>query len=177
MAHVRVERTYGGIALGAVSVSEMVKSGTMGGLAGGALMAAWLMVQAAVTGYGPLFFLNLVGATFRGADALVGGAGVMLSGLLLHIVVSVVTGILFAVTVTRKTPLAASVLGGMAYALVILVFMNYVVMPYANPIMRQREVNMPAAWFLSHLMFGVGLGLVPLFKRGLAGERLWMSRP
>jgi uncharacterized membrane protein YagU involved in acid resistance len=129
------------------------------------------MAQAAVTGYGPLFPLNQVGAAFRGPEALVGGATVMLSGLLLHAVASIVFGTLFSAAVTQKTRLPASIVGGMVYAMLVLLFMTYAVLPYANPIMRERVIASPAGWFFAHVAFGVGVGLAPLFKRRLEGRR------
>lgn len=148
-----------------------LEAGAVTGATGGALMMATLMVQAGVTGYGALFPLNLVGATFRGPEALVGGAGVMLSGLLLHAFTSLIFGTLFSMAVLRRPRLAPTLVVGIAYGLLILLFMTYVVLPYANPIMRQRVIGAPGAWFFSHVAFGLGVGTAPLIKRRFRSRR------
>jgi hypothetical protein len=175
MAYARIERwrqrSAAGLGQGTFSPIAVLEAGALAGGAGAVLMMVWWMAQAAATGYGPLFPLNQVGAAFRGAEALVGGPTVMLSGLFLHAVTSIVFGTLFSAAVTTKTRLPSSLIGGMVYAMLVLLFMTYVVLPYANPIMRPRVVASPGAWFFSHVAFGLGVGLAPLIKRRLAGRR------
>ena len=142
-----------------------MEAGAVTGVTGGALMIATLMVQATATGYGALFPLNLIGATFRGPEALVGGTSVMLSGLLMHVVTSVVFGTMFSMAVLRRPRLAPTLVTGIAYGLLVLLFMTYVALPYANPTMRQRVIGAPGTWFFSHVAFGLGVGLAPLIKR------------
>ena len=151
--------------------ADLFEVGAAAGGTGGLLMLAWWMTQAAATGYGALFPLNLVGATFRGPEALVGGASVRLYGLLLYAVTAVLFGTMFSAAVTRKTRLASSLVAGIAYGLLILLLMNYVVLPYANPIMRQRVIGDPGGWFFSHVAFGLGVGLAPFMKRRLIRRR------
>ena len=147
------------------SWAATLEAGAVTGASGAVLMLAVLMVQAAVTGYGALFPLNLIGATFRGPEALVGGAGVMLTGLFLHAIVSLIFGTLFSIAVIRRPHLAPTIVVGIGYGLLILLFMTYVVLPYANPMMRQRVIATPGAWFFSHVAFGLGVGMAPLIKR------------
>ena len=145
--------------------------GLSAGGAGAALMMVWWMAQAGATGYGLLFPLNQIGAAFRGPEALVGGTSVILSGLLLHAFTSIVFGTLFSAAVTAKTRVPSSIVAGMVYSMLVLLFMTYVVLPYANPVMRQRVIAAPGAWFFAHIAFGLGVGLTPLFKRRLEGLR------
>ncbi len=154
-----------GMMLKASSWVAALEAGAVTGAIGGVLMMTTLVAQAAITGYGALFPLNLIGATFRGPEALVGGTGVMLSGLLLHAVASLVFGTMFSMAVLRRPGLAPTMVMGIAYGLLILLFMTYVVLPYANPIMRQRVIGAPGAWFLSHVAFGLGVGMAPLIKQ------------
>jgi hypothetical protein len=159
------------VRFGIASLPYTLEAGAAAGGAGALLMAAWWILQSAATGYDPLFFFRMVGATFQGPEALVGGAGVVLSGLFLHVVCAVAFAVPLAMAVTRKTRLGPSLVGGVVYGLLILLFMTYVVLPYADPMMRQRVVGMPGTWFFSHVVFGLGVGLVPLFKRRFAGRR------
>lgn len=158
----------GDVRLVRFSFAETVEAGSLAGLAGAVLMAGASMLAAAAAGYGALFPLNLVGATFRGPEALVAGPAVMASGLAIHLLMAMVLGVGFSMMVTRQTPFGVSLLGGVVLALVVLAVTTSVVLPYSNPVMRQRVILAPGAWFLSHVLFGAGLGLVPLLKRYLA---------
>ena len=174
MSQATIERATETRAVGAwprlASWAVALEAGAVTGASGAVLMLAVLMAQGAVTGYGALFPLNMIGATFRGPEALVGGASVILWGLFLHAVASLFFGILFSVAVIRKPHLAPTLMVGIAYGLLILLFMNYVVLPYANPIMRQRVISTPGSWFFAHVAFGLGVGMAPLIKR-LFGTR------
>jgi len=161
----RNETAMTGVVPRIASWTAALEAGAVTGASGAVLMLAVLMAQSAVTGYGALFPLNLIGATFRGPEALVGGAGVMLTGLFLHAVVSLIFGTLFSIAVIRRPRVAPTLVVGIAYGLLILLFMNYVVLPYANPMMRQRVVATPGAWFFAHVAFGLGVGLAPLIKQ------------
>jgi hypothetical protein len=175
MTQARIEQQGEATAVGGVprgsSWVALLEAGAVTGAAGGALMMATLMVQSAAMGYGALFPLNLVGATFRGPEALVGGAEVMLSGLLLHALTSLVFGTLFSMAVLRRPRLAPTLVVGIAYGLLILLFMTYVVLPYANPIMRQRVIGAPGTWFFCHVAFGLGVGTAPIIKRLFRSRR------
>jgi len=181
MAQARIEPRGEAIALGVAPARSSwvasLEAGAITGATGGALMMATLMAQAAATGYGALFPLNLVGATFRGPEALVGGAGVMLSGLLLYAITALVFGTLFSMAVLGKPRLAPTLVVGIAYGLLILLFMTYVVLPYANPIMRQRVIGVPGAWFFAHVAFGLGVGMAPLIKRRFRSRREPQEQP
>ena len=169
MSQPRIERRNetgaAGVGLRIASWPAALEAGAVTGASGAVLMLAVLMVQSSVTGYGALFPLNLIGTTFRGPEALVGGAGVMLTGLFLHAVASLIFGTLFSIAVVRRPHLAPTLVVGIAYGLLILLFMTYVVLPYANPMMRQRVVATPGSWFFSHVAFGLGVGMAPLIKQ------------
>ena len=65
------------------------------GAIGGAAMLAWLMIDAALHHASPLTPLRLFGGTLLGPEALTGGVGSLLPGLLLHLVISAVLGVPF----------------------------------------------------------------------------------
>jgi hypothetical protein len=168
MAHVvDTEQTGSAIKIGRLSLAGTVEAGAVAGLTGGALMALVAVAHALLTGYGLLFPLRLIGATFLGAPALVGGAGVIAWGAFIHSMTSITLGIIFAATVTRRTTFAAAAAGGVIYALLVLGFMAFVITPLANPVMMERGLAAPGAYFVMHVLFGLGLAVAPLAKRRL----------
>lgn len=159
------------VGIAKMAVKEVLSTGAASGVAGGAVMALFSMGVCALTGYGFLFPFKAVGAAFVGADALVGGAGVVVYGLVLHLLASVAFGVLFAAGARRTSAsTSGAALGGLAYGLVILVLMTYVVLPLVNPTLRERVVLMPGAWFTHHVLYGLGLSLAWISSRYLSGR-------
>ena len=77
---------------------------------------------------------------------------------------------------------SAEMLVGIAVGIVIWVAMELVVLPYMNPTMAARIALMPLAYFIAHLLFGIGLGLTPVFVRTFGRKRheqspRWNARP
>jgi hypothetical protein len=153
------------------AVRDVMSSGAISGVAGGSVMALFSMGVCALTGYGFLFPFKVVGASFVGAEALVGGGGVVLYGLLLHLAISVAGGLLFA-AVARRTAAttAGAVVGGMAYGLLTVLLMTYVVLPMVNPTMHERVVLMPGTWFTHHVLYGLGLALAWISSRSVSAK-------
>ena len=165
MAYVIAERRRIGTYLEGFPLTKALEGGMVAGLIGGCSVALWSMASAAIAGYGLLFPFNMMGATFAGPEALIGGTGVMLWGLSVHLAVSVVLGILYAFMVRPEVQNITSLLGGIIYGMVILAVMTYVVLPWANPVLHQRVWMMPTSWFLLHAVFGLGVALVPMLER------------
>lgn len=141
-------------------------TGVVAGLLGGMLMAAWSMSYAAVTGIGFFMPLKLIAATVHGVESLVGGPGVLLIGVLIHVVVAMGYGVLFALLLPRGASIGAGFLAGLAYGALILLFMTYIVLPLGNEIMRERVELIPTSWIVTHLIFGATVGLlVPALRR------------
>ena len=167
MAYAIAERRgIGGYLIG-FSLTKALEGGAMAGLIGGVLAALWAMECAAFAGYGLLFPFNLIGATFNGAEALVGGAGVIIWGITLHLTISIALGILYAFMVSSQVQNLTSLIGGVVYGMGILALMTYVVLPWANPFLVERVWMMPGSWFLIHAIFGLGVALVPMLERRL----------
>src|SRR5258708_36661215 len=83
---------------------EVFKAGIVSGLVGGVLMAAWAMLATAAQGLGLFAIPQLIGAAFRGPEALLQGPGVIVWGVVLHLIMSAAFGILFATLGRRDTP-------------------------------------------------------------------------
>jgi hypothetical protein len=170
MTHAIAERRGIRAYLEGFSMTKALEGGVVAGLIGGCFVALWSMVSAASAGYGLLFPFNLIGATFNGPQALIGGTGVILWGLSVHVVASVMLGILYAFMVRPEVQNITSLIGGVIYGMAILAVMSYVVLPWANPVLHQRVWMMPTSWFLIHAVFGLGVASVPMLERHL-GKR------
>ena len=147
-----------------VSVGDTLYAGAIAGSVGGVLFLIFAMGIAVLNGVDILSPLRLVGATFIGAGALEGGAGVILYGSLLHTATAVAWGVLFAAILPRDVPLSAATIAGLVYGLLVMLVMLYVVLPIANPVMREA-VDGTTAFSIEHLIYGGALALVPALRR------------
>jgi hypothetical protein len=145
--------------------AEIFKAGVISGLIGGALMAAWAMVATSALGLGPFAVPQLIGAAFRGPEALLKGASTIALGVMLHLIVSAAFGVLFTMLVRRDTPRGIAVLAGVAYALGVFVLMTFVVVPVVNPVMSNRVSMMIGTVLMMHVLYGIALGLAPTLRR------------
>ena len=140
------------------------------GVVAGGVALVYLLLDGLVRGDGPWFFLNLLGATFypRRAFSPVFSRAT-LSGLALHVVVSGVAGLLFAILLSpyRAKPLRSlwlgGFLGGVWYYLVFRFFWARV-----DPAIVLYQ-SFPGV-FLAHLVFGFCMGLYPRFVARLPGN-------
>lgn len=167
MAYAITERRGIAALLPGISLTKALEGGVMAGLIGGCFVALWSMASAASAGYGFMFPFNLLGATLEGPQALIGGTGVVLWGLSVHLAVSVILGILYAFMVRPEVQNITSLFGGIVYGMAILAVMSYAVLPWANPVLHQRIWMMPTSWFFTHALFGLGVASVPMLERRL----------
>jgi hypothetical protein len=134
-------------------------AGTVGGLLGGTLMAAFSMSVSMLQGPGMWMPVKLIGGVVLGSRAVnrPGSFDVrpILMGLAVHAVVSVILGILFALLSSRLPPVTL-ILYGVVYALVIWLVALFLVLPVVDPLL-VNNTN-PALFALSHMMYGLSLG-------------------
>ena len=95
----------------------------------------------------------------------------MLIGALLQIGGLIAVGILFALFVSSRTSTLAALVGGIVVGIVVWVAMELVVLPSENPTMAARVALMPMAYFVAHLLYGLGLGMTPPFVRRFTTAR------
>lgn len=152
------------------SVAGVVGGGAVAGIIAGIVMAMFTMMYAGMMGMGFWMPLRLIAATLFGVDALVGTGGVLFVGLVLHMVVSAVFGIIFAAIVGARTSGAAAVGWGLIYGVAIWAVMGFLVVPVANSTMNPRLPMMAGAFFIEHLLFGITLGITPALMRRFAGR-------
>jgi uncharacterized membrane protein YagU involved in acid resistance len=135
------------------------------------LMMGFLMAYSSVTGAGVTMPLKALGALVYGVEALVAGSMAMLAGAGIQLGFSIVLGILFALCTSRRTSIVAALFAGIAVGIAIWVAMELVVLPYMNPTMAARIALMPLAYFMAHLLYGIGLGMTPVFIRTFSRKR------
>ncbi len=162
-----------------VSWGSRLVAGIVDGIFSAILMMGFMMAYSNAIGEGVTMPLKALGGLVYGVEALVAGSMAMLAGAGIQIGFSIVLGILFALCMSRRTSIIAALFAGLAIGIVIWVVMDLVVLPYMNPTMAARIALMPMAYFVAHLLFGLSLGLTPLFIRAFGGkvdERRRVSR-
>src|SRR5216683_2785027 len=147
-------------------------AGIAAGMVGGILMMGFMMTYASVTGAGVTMPLKALGALVYGVESLVAGPTAMVVGALIQLGFSMVLGILFALFVSRGTSTIVALFAGIAVGIAIWAAMDLFVLPFTNPTMAARIALMPLAYFIAHLLYGVGLAMTPAFIRTFTKERL-----
>jgi uncharacterized membrane protein YagU involved in acid resistance len=150
-----------------IGVADTVFAGSLAGMVGGALYASFAMGTSIMNGADILSPFRLTGAALMGTGALEGGTVVVVYGLLLHMVTSIVWGVLFAAILPHEASLAATLVAGLVYGIVVMLVMLYLVLPVANPVMREA-VDGTTSFTIEHLIYGGSLSLVPMLRRRFA---------
>jgi uncharacterized membrane protein YagU involved in acid resistance len=154
------------------SLRARFAAGIAAGIVGGILMMGFMMTYARVGGMGVTMPLKALAAQVYGVEALVSGPKAMLDGALIQLGFSIVLGVLFALFISRRTSMIAALFAGIAVGIAIWVAMDLYVLPFTNPTMAARVALMPSAYFIAHLLYGVGLAMTPAFIRTFSKERL-----
>ena len=146
-------------------------SGITAGIVGGILMIGFLMTYASLTGAGLTTPLKAVGALVYGVEALVAGPVAILTGASIQLGLAIVLGILFALCVTRRTSTVSALFAGIAIGIAVWLLMDLLVLPLAYPTMAARVALIPLAYFIAHVLYGLGLSTTPIFIRTFGKER------
>jgi hypothetical protein len=143
----------------------------VGGLLGGTLMICYAMINA-VAGHDDVWVpLRAIGATFLGDDGVdepgLKVQGVVL-GALIHatnatifalILAGLLAGLLGALPLSSRLLAVLSLAGGIVYALTIMVVMQNVVVPIADPSFAEYDGSQ-AQLTLEHVIYGLAVGTV-----------------
>lgn len=138
-----------------------VKAGVLGGILGGVLMAAWLMLILWLTGVGFWTLLNLITNTFwRGAPlGPAFSAAALVIGLIVHVMLSVLFGVLIAIAASRLPGSRSLVIAaGGLFGAVLWAVMQYGIWRAADP--AAARVITPWLFASAHLIFGLMVVLV-----------------
>jgi len=154
-----------------VPVGSKLAAGVTAGILAAILMMGFLMVCSSAIGEGPTMPLKALGALVYGVEALIAGSTAVAAGAGIELGFSIVLGILFGLAMSRRSSVILTMLGGILVGVVIWVAMELYVLPQMDPTMAARIALMPMAYFVAHVLFGIGLGLTPLFVRAFSRER------
>ena len=146
-------------------------AGIAAGIVGGILMIGFMMVYADRTGAGATTPLKALGGLVYGLEAMVAGPTAILAGVAIQLGFLIVIGILFAMCMSRETSTVAALFAGIVVGIAIWAAMYWYVMPLENPTMAARTALIPQAYFIAHVLFGVGLAATPSFIRTFSRER------
>ncbi len=155
-----------------------VVAGALAGVLAGVVMAAYLVLAAVLQELEPFTALTPMGATFRDADALAGGAGTLLLGVSLHLGVSALVGVILALILPRDFTPGSSGFLAIGFALVVMGFMTSTVVPAVNPVLEESFHDLGGSWVLAHMLFGLTLGYaVQRLRQGAPGVEARVSAP
>lgn len=146
-------------------------AGALAGFIGGIVMAIVAMIVTASMGAGMLMPLKAMAALLLGVDALVGGAGAIIVGMMIHFATAIILGLIFAAIIGDARPGAAFGLG-LIYGFGVWIVMTFLILPAANPTMSARVAMMGGWWFVEHLVYGGMLFLLPILHRTPSARRL-----
>lgn len=150
------------------SASVRAAGGLMAGLIAGAVMALVAMFRALILGLGFWLPMKLVGATFYGVSALIGGGGVVDVGIVIHLVVSGVAGMIFGLLFGNRLHKASGLAVGIFYGMAIWVLNTWVVLPWLDVVMQQREMAGLGWWWTLHVIYGGLLLFMPPIVHALS---------
>lgn len=152
---------------------SLVIHGAIAGVIAGLVMAMYAMIASA-TFLGQGFFTPLYGI----ASPLIGPSAMMTSmkqgiyfaigpallGLVIHMMWAALYGVIFGL-IGWRLHLAgwAAVVGGMAYGVVVMIFMSVVVLPLVGVGTMPGMIGWPS-FTVEHLTFGLVLGLWPVLR-------------
>jgi uncharacterized membrane protein YagU involved in acid resistance len=153
------------------SAGAKLAAGIAAGIVGGILMIGFMMVYADRTGAGATTPLKALGGLIYGLEAMVAGPTAILAGVVIQLGFSIAVGILFAMCMSRETSTVAALFAGIVVAIAIWAAMYWYVLPIENPTMAARTALIPQAYFIAHVLFGVGLATTPSFIRTFSKER------
>jgi hypothetical protein len=136
-------------------IREAVKGGALAGLAGGVVLTLFMLTMSAASGRDPWSAIKGAGAPFLGARAMVPGwdATAVLLGVLGHLAVSVVWGVLFGLLFFGLSR-AATIVAGIFWGLVVWIGMYYVLLPILG--LERMVAEAPVGRSIAyHVIFGL----------------------
>ena len=151
-----------------VSWRTRLAAGIAAGILATILMMCLMMTYPSMVGEGASMPLKALGALVFGVEALVAGPGAMLTGAGIQLGFSLVLGVLFAVAMSVRPSVILALLAGIVVGMAIWLAMELWVLPVWDPTMGARVALMPWAYFVAHVLFGVGLGTASIFLRTLS---------
>jgi hypothetical protein len=146
----------------------VILGGGLAGIIGAILMGIAMCIYAAISGAGWRAPLQMIAATFYGPMAFVGAAGVTAIGVLTHLAIGALLGMVFAALTLGIASAMKSFWLGIVYSIAVWAFMTYVILAVFDATMASRVAMMPVFWFFVHWVYGAFTGwLTPGLRRAL----------
>jgi hypothetical protein len=165
------ETVANGIDRARFDVRGVIIGGGIAGILAGIVMAMAAMFYAAANGSGFFLPVRSIAATWYGANALLGGAGVLIAGLATHLGTSAFGGVVFAALPSSRKSANVALLSGVVWGVVVWAILSIAVMPWLNPTMYAGTVGSePVWWFVLHLIYGGMLVLTPGLVRRVSAR-------
>ena len=158
-------------ALPSFSWSRKLAAGAIAGILAAILMTGSLMAYSGAIGAGVWMPLKTLAGLVYGVEALIAGSLAITTGAGIQLGFSVAVGILFGLAISRRTSVILALFAGLAIGIAIWAAMELYVLPFLDPTMAARIALMPIAYFVAHVLFGIGLGITPLLVRALSRRR------
>jgi hypothetical protein len=151
---------------GAGSKMLLVMAGLECGVLGGVFMLVWLGLVSILQGRSVWSIPNLLASTFYGEAALRRGfRWTTLSGVAIHVILTVAAGIVFALAVNGMANRGRAMLLGLGAGMAWYFLSMGVFWKYVNPMVPLYSRGM--GMFLAHVGLGLFLGSFPRFLRAL----------
>jgi hypothetical protein len=165
------ETLANGIDRARFDVRGVIIGGGVAGILAGSVMAMAAMFYAAANGSGFFSPVRSIAATWYGPNALVGGAGVLIAGLVTHLGTSAFGGVVFAALPSSRKSAITALLSGLVWGVVVWAILSFAVMPWLNPTMYAGTVGRePGWWFVFHLFYGGMLVVTPGLVRRVSAR-------
>jgi hypothetical protein len=151
--------------------ADSTASGAMAGVIAGSCMALITMLISASAGMGFWHPLALMGAVFYGTGAIFGGLGPVVTGLIVHLIITAGLGAAFGSMLPRSQATTGKSAGwGILFGLASWGLVTYIVLPILNQTMRERIDLAPGWWFFSFLIYGLFLGFTPTIRQSIGRD-------
>lgn len=141
------------------------RAGMVGGVLAALVMGVVAMARSGAADMGFWLPLKLIAAVFWNVEALIGGALVVVVGLMIHMAVGGMAGLAFALIIRDRLSAGSAMLAGVACGLAIWTVNTWLLLPAINPVMLDRQLVAPGWWVGYHVIFGAMLFTVPLLVR------------
>ena len=136
-----------------------------GGLIAGTLDITAAFINSGLRGRSPMWVLQLIASGLLGADSFNGGFATAALGLALHFLIAfVATAVYYAASLKLKFLVHWAIVCGLAYGIVVWLFMNLIVLPLAFP----QRTSPPLSAIVTGiiiLMFCIGLPIALVVRR------------
>ena len=150
-----------------VQPAQRAEAGALAGLIAGMVMGLVAMFHALSSGMSFWLPMQQIAGVVYGVEAVLGGVGPTVVGIIIHLALSACFGLLFGLIVARL-PMRGTLWLGLAYGVAIWLVASFAILPAINPTMQDRVAIMPGWWFGLHMIFGAVLSLASPFGRNFA---------